>query len=157
MTGSPTTHPGLIRTRVTLDGPRSYAAVLNPSNRWNGFVSPLFTLDTVRQLATDTQTMATEYGHDCADTVHVIDGGTDTEGAPVAVVLHIRWQYIEEGPAEITSIITPTTDRLYGIGGWEWTWSIATWECACGRWIDHHITPCTHCGRDRTDDFALAA
>ncbi|MEU3708377.1 hypothetical protein AB0E82_39575 [Streptomyces anulatus] len=149
--------PGFLRTVVTIDGTDSYEAVLHPERRWNGFVSPFFTLDEARKLASDTLTLADQYGYDCADTVHVIDGGAGSDGAPRAVVLHVRWMYLEdEGPTEVTTVITPTADGRYLIGGWEWTWSIQTRNCPCGAWNDHHVTPCPACDREG-DPFALAA
>ncbi|MFJ3817828.1 hypothetical protein [Streptomyces sp. NPDC090056] len=159
MTRQPSPKTGSVRTRVTIDGTPDYPAVLDPANRWNGFVSPFFTLDTVRQLAAETLDIATKYGYDCADTIHVIDGGTDSNGAPRAVVLHIRWMYLEdEGPAQVTSIINPREeDGLYGIGGWEWTWSISTWDCACSSWYYHETDPCPNCGGERPNGYELAA
>ncbi|MFF0291072.1 hypothetical protein [Streptomyces sp. NPDC005262] len=73
----------LIDTRVCIDdmlGP--YDAKLNPNNRWNGWLFPNFTLDTVRKIAARTQEAADEYGHDVTDTIYVIDGGIDREGEP---------------------------------------------------------------------------
>lgn len=145
-----------VRTRVTLDGPETYEAVLDPTDRWHGWVSPRFSLDTARQLAADTASQAEQHGHDSVDTIHVIEGGTDRDGRPRAVVMHIRWLYHDEGPEASVTVIAPDEDGLYGIGGWDWTWSIATRECACGEQLDHHVAPCPNCGRDR-DDFALAA
>lgn len=120
---------------------------------------PFFTLDTVRLLSAETLKDAAKYGYDCSDTIHVIDGGTDNNGAPRAVVLHIRWMYLEEeGPAQVASVINPRKeDGLYGIGGWEWTWSISTWDCACRSWYYHETEPCPNCGGERPSRFELAA
>lgn len=101
----------MIETRVCIDdmlGP--YDCKLDPTNRWNGWLSPYFTLDTARQLAARTIEMADEYGYDCTDTVHVIDGsadsadsvhviegGTNSEHEPRAVVVRIRWRELAEG------------------------------------------------------------
>ncbi|WP_030390833.1 hypothetical protein [Streptomyces sp. NRRL S-241] len=139
-----------VLTRVTIDDENSYAAVVDPTNRWNGWVSPYLPLDSVRQLSADRMVAADKYGHATVDTIHVVDGGVDLEGAPSVVVLHIRWQYIlEEGPVAVTSVIAPTEDGLYGIGGWEWTWSISTWDCACSSWYYHEADPCPNCGGER--------
>lgn len=137
-----------IRTRVCIDdmlGP--YDALVDPDAQWNGRLSPHFTLDTVRELATRTQQMADEYGHDSTDTIHVIDGGADIEGEARAVVLHIRWQYLPESGA--ATVVEPNEQGLYGIGGWEWTWHFAGWTCACSSYPDWHITECPECGRLR--------
>ncbi|MGW6562604.1 hypothetical protein [Streptomyces hydrogenans] len=146
-----------VRTRVTIDGSTNYDAVVDPSNRWNGWVSPYFTLDTVRELSGETIDMAAAYGYDCVDTVHVIDGGTNNDGEPRAVVLHISWAYLaNEGPQEATSVVEPREeDGRYCIGGWEWTWSITTWDCACGRSPYHHQAACPGCGGDRPADYGL--
>ncbi|AJF70485.1 hypothetical protein [Streptomyces vietnamensis] len=48
-------------------------------------------------------------------------------------------------------------DGLYGIGGWEWTWSISTWDCACSSWYYHETDPCPNCGGERPNGFELAA
>ncbi|WP_127361582.1 hypothetical protein [Actinacidiphila soli] len=109
-------------TRVTLNGEQIYDARLDPTNRWNGWVSPQFTLETVRQLAADTQADAATYGHDAVDTIHVIEGGTDDEGEPRVIVLHIRWQYHHDSPEGGANIVPRSPDGWYSIGGWEWTW-----------------------------------
>ncbi|WP_127356496.1 hypothetical protein [Actinacidiphila soli] len=143
-----------IETRVCIDdtlGP--YDAKLDPANRWNGWLSPRFTLDTVRKLAARTQEMADEYGNDCVDTIHVIDGGTDSEHEPRVVVLHIRWQWFDEGGKSATSIIQPA-EGLYAIGGWEWTWHYATWSCACGSGAVWHEANCQGCGLPRPETAA---
>ncbi|MGY3341136.1 hypothetical protein ACVW0K_007329 [Streptomyces filamentosus] len=150
---------GSIRTRVTVSGTTDYDAVVDPANRWNGWVSPYFTLDTVRRLSAEMLGLADAHGYDCADTVHVIDGGTDDDGEPRAIVLHIRWVYLaDEGAQSVTSVVEPRTeDGLYCIGGWEWTWSITTWDCVCGSAPDFHETTCPGCGGERPADYGLAA
>ncbi|MGW2700862.1 hypothetical protein [Streptomyces sp. NPDC001340] len=167
-TNQPQQPTPLIETRVCIDdtfGP--FDAKLDPTNRWNGWLSPYFTLDTVRELAARTQQMADEYGHDSVDTIHVfpvlhvVDGGTDREGEPRAVVVHIRWQYLDDGAESAATIVQPNDEGLYGIGGWEWTWHFATWPCPCDNnpW---HETRCEFCGlhrpevasADQTDDRA---
>ncbi len=112
----------MITTRVSYNEERTYAAQVHPTNRWNDWVSPSFTLDTVRQLAADTQADAAKYGHDAVDTIHVIEGGTDTEGEPRAIVLHIRWAHHGQSPKQGAAIGHPGKDGRYYIGGWEWTW-----------------------------------
>lgn len=107
---------------VTATGDHVYPAMVDVTSRWNGFLSPSFTLATVRQLAADTQTMADEYGYGDMDTVHVIDAGTDAEGQPRAVVIHVRWHYLSEGSDTAANIVKPNASGRYPIGGWEWTW-----------------------------------
>ncbi|WP_405893754.1 hypothetical protein OG272_15920 [Streptomyces sp. NBC_00104] len=118
-----------IETRICIDdtlGP--YDCRVDPTNRWNGWLSPYFTLDTSRELATRTQEIADEYGFDCTDTihvidgradsadsVHVIDGGTDSEHEPQAVVVRIRWNQLDEGlEAAVSSelVIGPTPKAI---------------------------------------------
>ncbi|MGW1801703.1 hypothetical protein ACWCQN_38750 [Streptomyces sp. NPDC001984] len=139
----------MIDTRVCIDdtfGP--FAAKVDPTHRWNGWLCPRFTLDTVREMAARSQEMADEYGHDSVPTIHVIDGGTD-QGEPRVVVAQISWQY-HDGDAEgATSIINPDDDGLYGIGGGEWTWLIATWLCVCGQAMHWHVTDCKNCDLTR--------
>jgi hypothetical protein len=112
----------VITTRVSYNEERTYEAQVDPSNRWNGWVSPSFTLDTVRQLAADTQADAAEYGHDSVDTIHVIEGGTNDEDEPRVIVLHIRWAHHGQSPKQGADIVHPDKDGRYHIGGWEWTW-----------------------------------
>jgi hypothetical protein len=138
-----------VDTKVCLDdmlGPLD--AQVDPHNLWNGFVSPRFTLDAARELADQTHRLAEEYGAD-VDTVHVIDaGGKDRDGKPLAFVLRVSWTYMEEGGAEqSTLIIEPDDEGRYSIGGWEWCWSYASWNCVCGRYPDWH-KPCW-CGLTR--------
>jgi hypothetical protein len=116
-------HPGgLIATRVWFGNEPSYEALVDPSDRWNGHVSPRFTLDTVRQLAANTQANAAKYGHNSTDTIHVIDGGTTDEGEPQVIVLHIRWPHYEADPEGGASVVPRGEDGRYVIGSWEWAW-----------------------------------
>nr|WTB35237.1 hypothetical protein OG781_42410 [Streptomyces sp. NBC_00830] len=144
----------VIETRVCIDdmlGP--YDAKLNPTNRWLGWLSPYFTLDTVRKIAARRQELADEYGHDVTDTIHVIEGGADRDGEARSVVLHIRWQYFKEGAESATTVIEPNDEGLYCIGGREWTWHFATWACTCGGEEEWHVTHC-ECGLPRPEDAA---
>ncbi|WP_405526838.1 hypothetical protein OG426_30640 [Streptomyces canus] len=146
----------MIETRVCIDdrlGP--YDAKLVPANRWHGSVSPFFTLDVVRELAARTQEVAHEYGHDRNDTIHVID----SQREPRALVLHIRWSYLDQDGGSAVSIIQPNDEGLYGIGGWEWTWNFASWQCACGSTMHWHVTDCEGCDptRDTQPDKTDAA
>ncbi|MFE7096587.1 hypothetical protein [Streptomyces erythrochromogenes] len=94
--------------------------------RWNGGVVPFFTLDTMRTLAADTAADAAKYGHDRLNTVHVIEGGTDVSGQPQAVVLAICWTfYDQDGPKNITRVITPTAEGLYPGAGLDHAWQLA--------------------------------
>lgn len=198
----------MIQTRVCIDdmlGPLD--CQLDPGNRWNGWLSPSFTLDATRQLSAQTLQMADEFGYD-VDTIHVIDGRADSRdtvhiidsglthevnedgdreptavavripwrsldrgasatisdvtpdarkaarrskatgrGAARAVVVHIRWQWLSEGSDTAANVVRPY-EGLYSIGGWEWTWSFASWWCVCGEGMDWHETECL-CGMNR--------
>lgn len=106
----------MIDTWVCVDDENIYPARVDLAHRWNGFLSPGFTLDAVRQLAAHTEQLVEEYGYD-NDQIKVIDG------APEPVVLHIRWQYlIEDGSDSAVNVVKPDADGLYWIGGWEWCW-----------------------------------
>ncbi|MET8609778.1 hypothetical protein [Streptomyces misionensis] len=125
-----------VDTKVCIDdmlGPLD--AKVDPRNLWNGFLSPRFTLDAARELASQTQRLADEYDGDGVDTVHVIDcGAKGRDGNPLTVVLRVSWTYLEdEGAKQSTLIIEPDDEGRYSIGGWEWCWSYAHWTCACGR------------------------
>lgn len=214
----------MIDTRVCIDdmlGP--FDCKLDPNNRWNGWMSPYFTLDAARELSAQTLRMADEYGYDCTDTIHVIEGRTgsrdtvhiiesdlkrvtdeedehddreplaiavrvnwrdleqgaghaatiavatpaprkaarrrkpDGKGATRTVVVHIRWQWADESDTA-ANVIAPNHDDLYGIGGWEWTWSCTVWWCpGCGSHANWHDTECW-CGLTRpATDLAVAA
>lgn len=108
----------VIDTYVCVDDVHLYPALVDPTDRWNGWVNPGFTIDAARQLAAHTEEMAEKYGRDCTDQIHVIEGG------PVPVVLHIRWMYLADEPATAANVIKPDEDGLYWIGGYEWTWYI---------------------------------
>ncbi|QNT94909.1 hypothetical protein HEP81_04636 [Streptomyces griseofuscus] len=130
-----------VDTKVCIDdtlGPLD--AKVDPHNLWNGFVSPRFTLDAALQLAAQTQQLAEEFNGDGVDTVHVIDcGAKDHDGKPLAFVLRVSWTYMEdEGAEQSTLIIEPDDEGRYSIGGWEWCWSYAHWNCVCGRYSDWH-------------------
>ncbi|MFJ5952632.1 hypothetical protein [Streptomyces noursei] len=201
-----------IATRVCIDdilGPLD--CTLDPANRWNGWLSPHFTLDAARELSAQTLRLAEEDGYDSVDTIHVIDGRADSQdtvhiieggpsrhydggedegaeiqavavripwralsrgatatitaatpqarkaarkrkitgrGARRAVVVHIRWQYLDEGSDTAATIVSPDHEGLFPIGGWEWTWHFASWWCACSNDLDWHETQCP-CGLTR--------
>jgi hypothetical protein len=148
----------MIETRVCIDdtlGP--YDAKLDPADRWNGALSPYFTLDTVRQLAARTQEMAEERGHDTVDTIHVVDGDARREGEPRTAVVSIRRCYVDEYSESDTEIIQPSSEGLYGVGSWEWTWQYVTWSCACGSDTPWHETCCKSCGLPRPEGVAAHA
>ncbi|MFD5788606.1 hypothetical protein ACFWH1_18535 [Streptomyces sp. NPDC127037] len=113
----------LIDTYVTCTGSEVYPARLNPDARWNGWVCPAFTLDTVRQIAADTQAAAERNGHLCTDTIHVTDGGFTSEGEPQALVMRISWLLLDEGDSTAIEIIKPSGDGMYAIGSHAWCWS----------------------------------
>ncbi|MEU4095533.1 hypothetical protein [Streptomyces sp. NPDC026673] len=140
-----------IQTRVCLEeilGP--YDATVDPTNRWNGWLAPSFTLDTVRLIAARTQQLAEEDGHDSVDTIYVLDGGTRA-GEPRAVVVHVSWQWHDEENTG-ASIIEPNDDGLYAIGGFSWCWGFATWTCPCGAYAEWHKTTCGSCGLPRPEE-----
>ncbi|MFI5629192.1 hypothetical protein ACIA8E_07390 [Streptomyces sp. NPDC051664] len=119
----------MIQTRVCIDdmlGP--FDCKLNPANRWNGWLSPYFTLDTTRELSAQTLRMADEYGYDCVDTIHVIDGREDSqdtvhiieggtcrynsederEDERVAIAVRIRWRNVGRDAVAATTITHAT-------------------------------------------------
>ncbi|MFC7791380.1 hypothetical protein [Streptomyces cinereoruber] len=102
---------GNIDTWVTVDDRHIYRARVDLSDRWNGWLSPRLTIDAVRELARHTQEMDERY-----DEIRVIE----SESGPV--VLHIRWQFLEDGPSDSVTVEAPDADGLYSIGAWEWTW-----------------------------------
>ncbi|MFD0209129.1 hypothetical protein ACFVH9_08325 [Streptomyces hirsutus] len=140
-----------IETRVCIDdtlGP--FDARVDPHGLWNGFVSPSFTLDTVRELAAQTQRQAEECGATSVETVHVTEvDDTDRDGNPLVVVMRVSWAYLREAGAKAaTLLVEPDEEGRYSIGGWEWAWDYASWWCVCGRYSDWHKTACW-CGLTR--------
>ncbi|MFG2162836.1 hypothetical protein [Streptomyces olivaceus] len=205
----------MIETRVCIDddfGP--FDCKLDPANRWNGFLSPYFPLDVARQVSAQTIRAAEEYGYDCVDTVHVIEGRADSpdtvhviEGGPSrydeeggdlavavrvnwrnvdrgtaraatitdatpqarkaarrrrpggrgarrAIVVQVRWMYLDEGSDTAVSAILPDDEGLFPIGGWEWTWGFSHWWCLCGEGQEWHLPRC-ECGVTRDQAQAL--
>lgn len=115
----------MIETRVCIDdmlGP--FDCKLDPTNRWNGWLSPHFPLESAKKLADQTLHMADEYGYDSVDTIHVIEGRADSqetvhiiEGGPsrygdepkgLAVAVRINWRALERGSDAATSITDAT-------------------------------------------------
>ncbi|MGA5599606.1 hypothetical protein ACPCUF_00970 [Streptomyces griseoincarnatus] len=108
-----------IETRVCLDdllGPYEATVDPAPEKRWNGWLAPHFTLDTVREMTGRTADLAARYGHDSTVTVHVIDrhadspssvhvidGGTDRDGNPRQAVVHVRWNLVDDDPERAVS------------------------------------------------------
>jgi hypothetical protein len=118
-----------IATRVCIDdmlGP--FDCTLDPTNRWNGWLSPHFALDAVRALSNQTLRMADEDGYDCVDTIHVIDGRADSqdtvhiiEGGPSrnreegeetqAVAVHIPWRGLSRGANATITTAAPQSRK----------------------------------------------
>ncbi|MGW3308263.1 hypothetical protein ACWDG9_16945 [Streptomyces sp. NPDC001073] len=144
-------------TRVLIPGVIGpYDAHVNLAADWNGFAQPLFTLDTVRQIATDTQAQADECGSDAVITVHVIDGDPGAEGEPRAVVLTVNWQWWSQdgGAKKVTAIAEPTADGLYGLPGSSLCWEIEIWDCPCAEKNPWHVAVC-QCGQLRDMQVAV--
>ncbi|MFF0395176.1 hypothetical protein ACFYSJ_05220 [Streptomyces sp. NPDC005248] len=120
-----------IETRVCIDdmlGP--FDCQLNPNNRWNGWLSPSFTLDTTRQLSAQTIRMADEHGYDCVDTIHVFEGRADSQDTihlidsgmthevnddgdrePTAIAVRIPWRSLDRGATATLTRITPAVRK----------------------------------------------
>lgn len=146
-----------IETKVCLGGSLGpFDAMVDPTERWNGSISPRFTLDTAHELAAEIQRQA-EHPDFVDDTVHVIDRGrTDRDGRPMAVVLRVSWLHLsEDGPDESTDVIEPDEEGRYAIGAWRWSWNFATWTCLCGHGQDWHVPTCESCGMARDRAVAL--
>ncbi|MFJ3274047.1 hypothetical protein [Streptomyces sp. NPDC086776] len=121
----------MVQTRVCIDdmlGP--FDCQLDPGNRWNGWLSPNFTLDVTRQLSAQTLRMADEYGYECTDTIHVIEGRADSRDTvhvidsgltyevnddgdrePLAVAVRIPWRSLDRGATASISMVTPAARK----------------------------------------------
>ncbi|WP_406178034.1 hypothetical protein [Streptomyces canus] len=147
----------LTATRVLIPGVIGpYDAHVNLGLHWNHYVRPLFTLDTVRQIATDTQAQADECGSDSVITAHVIDGDPGRDGEPRSVVLVVNWQWWDQdkGAKNVTTILEPIAGGLYGIGNSSWCWEFETWDCLCEEKNPWHIEVC-QCGQPRDVQVAV--
>ncbi|MGW6145538.1 hypothetical protein [Streptomyces sp. NPDC055140] len=120
-----------INTRVCIDeflGPLD--CTLDPTNRWNTWLSPHFALDAVRELSAQTLRHADEDGYDCVPTIHVIEGRADSqdtvhliEGGPShsddgedggenqAVAVRIPWRALSRGANTSITQATPQTRK----------------------------------------------
>jgi hypothetical protein len=148
----------LTATRVLIPGVLGpYDAHVNLAHDGNRFASPLFTLDTVREIATRTQELADECGSNDVITAHVIDGDPHNGGEPRAVVLTVNWQYWDEDGCakKVTHIAEPTLDGLYAFPGSSWPWEFQIWDCPCGEENRWHITQCPQCDRRRDIEVAV--
>lgn len=118
---------------VSADGAKSYEAMVDKSHRWNGWLVPRFTLDTVKRIAADLKRQNKKSGYDHAEEIRVVEApgltgypeGTDevnSDPLPGVVVIQISWMRVfTHGPDECTRVITPDANGLYSIGsGWTW-------------------------------------
>ncbi|MGZ2361476.1 hypothetical protein LRE75_33160 [Streptomyces sp. 372A] len=117
-----------ITTRVCIDdylGPLD--CTLDPSNRWNGWLSPHFTLDAARELSAQTLRLGEEDGSGCVDTIHVIEGRADSQDTvhliergprrhydeeddtkeDLAVAVRIPWRSVSRGATATVAPATP--------------------------------------------------
>jgi hypothetical protein len=117
----------MIDTRVCIDDMLDpLDCQLDPTNRWNGWLRPHFTLDAARELSAQTLRMADEYGYDCTDTIHVIDGRADSQDTvhliesgltrvvnewgdrePFALAVRVPWRSLDRGATATLSGVTP--------------------------------------------------
>ncbi|MGW4731810.1 hypothetical protein ACWEQC_22050 [Streptomyces shenzhenensis] len=142
---------GLIATRVCIDGPDTYPAFIDPTETFGSRVVPYFTLDTVRQLAHDTQAGAAKHDPRGAAAIHIVETTPDRNGEPGRVVLHIDWwQEANVGPEDAVLVVAPNEHGLYPIGRENWHWSVAWWRCACGTANEWHVSQCSGCHLTRT-------
>ncbi|WP_030200635.1 hypothetical protein [Streptomyces sp. NRRL S-87] len=116
--------PAYIETLVTADGTTTYPALIDPAERWNGFVIPYFTLGTVRRIAEVHAALAVRDGYDFAPTIHVHEGGVNAEGDPRALVLKIEWTWFDQDGPDSGNVLKPTEDGYYCVGAYEWAWAV---------------------------------
>ncbi|MGW2951539.1 hypothetical protein [Streptomyces eurythermus] len=114
----------LMDTRVCIDdtlGPLD--CKIDREHQWNGRLSPLFTLDAVRELSAQTLREGNKYSYGVDDTVHVIDGRANSPDTvhvielpvrrdtdePLAVAVRINWRQLDQDPAHAVSVTEVTT------------------------------------------------
>lgn len=126
------------RVMVSNKDKAPYPAFVDPDERDDeGWVNPHFDLDTVRDLAANTQAAAEKLGHFAVNTVHVVDGDPDDE--PPALVIVVNWlEAGYKGAAEAVTIVEPIRhregddqddapdagERLWPVGGFAWRWFV---------------------------------
>jgi hypothetical protein len=86
-----------------------YDAIHDPTIRWNGWLCPSFTRETVEQMATDFDKAASEY----EDMDRITFDGDD-------VLIHSPVYEAEDGYKP--ERITPDADGLYSVGAFAWCW-----------------------------------
>ncbi|WP_328434556.1 hypothetical protein [Streptomyces sp. NBC_00425] len=109
----------LTSTRVTLPGLEgSYEAYVAPGRD----CSPLFTLDTTRKIAAETQKVAAASRDPrSAETIHVLEAAPAAAGQRAAIVVHVDWCAQTDGDADAARIVTPNGNGLYPLGtDWQW-------------------------------------
>jgi hypothetical protein len=118
---------------VCADDVHAYEALVDESDRWNGWLSPRFTLEVVKKMAADMQVYLKRHGYSDQEQLVVVEApgytglyeGMDEDehdDVPAAVVMKISWLYAFDEPKTCTQIITPDKDGLYSVGAWEWCW-----------------------------------
>ncbi|WP_086779511.1 hypothetical protein [Streptomyces griseus] len=119
-----------IETRVCIDDFGPFDCTLDLVSRWNGFVSPRFTLTTTRDLSAQVLQIADEYGNGCTDTVHVIDGRADSadtvhiidlgltrdiddygDREPFAIAVRVPWRGLDRGKKATADFATPAARK----------------------------------------------
>jgi hypothetical protein len=113
----------MVQVRVCANDVDIYPAWVDPTDQRDGYVKPWFDLETVRQLAANTQHDAARWGQGSIDTVHVLDGMVDrTEHA---VVMVICWMWLGGDRREqAVEILQPNEDGRYAVGGHDWSWYV---------------------------------
>jgi hypothetical protein len=94
----------------TLAGEGSFVGIHDPSDTWNGFANPMFTLEVAREIA---KLVAEQNGDDVEDVLTVHDDG------------RVTYYYAEDGETETmpTAVINGTT--YHAVMNWAWCWEVA--------------------------------
>ena len=107
---------------VTLDGGESFPALVDPAERWNGWLCPRFDRATAERIAADFAKQRAEFGAEMVPFVITFDGDT---------VVVADTQYADEiaagfwgDPDEVyrPERINPDRDGLYDVGSYSWCW-----------------------------------
>lgn len=103
------TAPTLTPATFTLAGEGNFAGIHDPSDTWNGYANPLFTLEVAREIA---DLVAEQNGDDVEDVLTVHDDG------------RVTYFYAEDGETETMPTVVVDGVTYFAVMNFAWCWSV---------------------------------
>lgn len=106
-----------------LAGEGDFYGIHDPSNTWNGFANPLFTIDVVRQIVELVKEQNANSADEQLDELVVRNYG---------LVTHVGLQYADDGTIEMMPSFLVNGQIFYAVMNDAWCWGVNSWKASDG-------------------------